>query len=207
MLYHCQKCDTHLKVWPCAKLRSMDCAECFVKIENNGENIHLCFICDKMLCPKHKNSDSEERIHIDWSKPETVPLPDLGDGGISESSDSHGFPDLQEGSPVSNRTPFNPSLPAESPGSEPSLPSVPPPSYIRSYISGHNLQIPPNTDPTIRPYVFDPQPLQSIRNPYTPDDSSNQINLYNLSQNPDGDVFPDLPPSYEVAMMDETDLP
>jgi len=160
-----------------------------------------------MLCPKHKNSDSEERIHIDWSKPETVPLPDLGDGGISESCDSHGFPDLQEGSPVSDRTPFNPSLPAESPGSEPSLPSAPPPSYIRSYISGHNLQIPPNTDPTISPYVFDPQPGQPVTNPYTPYDSSNQINMYNLPQNPDGDIFPDLPPSYEVAMMDETDLP
>ena len=35
-------------------------------------------------------------------------------------------------------------------------------------------------------------------------DGSN-LNTYNLNQNTE-DVFPDLPPSYEVAMMDETDV-
>ena len=39
--------------------------------------------------------------------------------------------------------------------------------------------------------------------------SSNQasVDAHSLSQNPDGEIFPDLPPSYEMAMMDETDLP
>ena len=38
-------------------------------------------------------------------------------------------------------------------------------------------------------------------------DGSNlsSLNTYNLNQNTE-DVFPDLPPSYEVAMMDETDM-
>ena len=34
------------------------------------------------------------------------------------------------------------------------------------------------------------------------------VDTHSLSQNPDnGEIFPDLPPSYEMAMMDETDLP
>ena len=64
----------------------------------------------------------------------------------------------------------------------------------------------------IRPYAtsptnaFEHQPGQPTQNPYTADGSNlSSLNTYNLDQNTE-DVFPDLPPSYEVAMMDETDV-
>ena len=61
----------------------------------------------------------------------------------------------------------------------------------------------------IRPYAtsptnsFEHQPGQPTQNPYTADGSN--LSSHNLDQNSE-DAFQDLPPSYEVAMMDETDM-
>ena len=65
--------------------------------------------------------------------------------------------------------------------------------------------IPPYaTSPT---NAFEHQPGgQPTQNPYTADGSNlSSHNNYNLDQNSE-DAFQDLPPSYEVAMMDETDM-
>jgi len=202
-LYHCQKCNTHLKVWPVAKLESMDCVslECFEKVTNNGENIHLCFICDKMVCDKH-NTNADQRINIDLFNPDSVFRIINNDGASengsqssshSEDSDMGGFID-QRRSSIRDRSNFIPSDPSVSPSAyDTSSPSVPPPSYnpmIRPYTSptnGHTFEHPPGqSNPTIGSNLTSP-------------------NTYNLPQNSE-DIFPDLPPSYEVAMMDETDM-
>jgi len=202
-LYHCQKCKTHLKVWPVAKLESMDCVslECFEKVTNNGENIHLCFICDKMVCDKH-NTNPDQRINIDLFNPDTVFLIINNDGASengsqssshSEDSEAGGFSD-QRRSSIRDRSDFSPSEPSVSPSAyDTSPPSAPPPTYnpmIRPYTSptnGHTFENPPG------------QPNPTIGSNLT------SLNAYNLPQNSE-DMFPDLPPSYEVAMMDETDM-
>jgi len=224
-LYHCQKCKTHLKVWPVAKLESMDCVslECFEKVTNNGENIHLCFICDKMVCDKH-STNPDQRINIDLFNPDTVSLiindgasedgsqnssnsEDSGSGGFSDQrrssigdrsnfspSDISVFPVYdQRRSSIRDRPNFSLSDPSVSPSAyDTSPPSAPPPSYnpmIRPYTSptnGRTFEHPPNPHPTIGSNLT-------------------SFNTYNLPQNSE-DIFPDLPPSYEVAMMDETDM-
>jgi len=205
-LYHCQKCDTHLKVWPAAKLESMDCVsrECFEKVTNNGENIHLCFICDRMICDKH-NRNPDQRIDIDLFNPDWLPII-INEGGSengsqnsshSEDSDTGGFIDQRRSSN------FSPSDPSISPAYHTSSPSAPPPTYG----SGYNPMIRPYTSPT-NGHTFEHPPGQPMPNPHTTNGSNlTSLNTYNLPQvQQSEDLFPDLPPSYEVAMMDETDM-
>ena len=175
-------------------------------MQNNGSNIHLCFTCNKMVCDKH-NPNPVERINIDMLNPQSVPVPinvrvnDDGDPGSTqnENSDSSGFPD-QRRSSITDRSPFFPTDRSTSPFHDSPPPSAPPPTCS----SGYN--------PMIRPYAtsptnaFEHQPGQPTQNTYTADGSNlSSHNNYNLDQNSE-DAFQDLPPSYEVAMMDETDV-
>ena len=112
--------------------------ECFVKIflttflfplppnqvKNNGENIHLCFICDGMVCNKHGDRNSEERINVDFSDLKSVPPPHEDViRGIIASNNSQRIPG-SEGSSVSNRNFFNPSSPPQYPTSQPAPLSI-----------------------------------------------------------------------------------
>ena len=113
--------------------------ECFVKIflitflfplppnqvKNNGENIHLCFICDGMVCNKHGDRNSEERINVDFSDLKSVPPPHEDViRGIIASNNSQRIPG-SEGSSVSNRNFFNPSSPPQYPALESSSQPAP----------------------------------------------------------------------------------
>lgn len=233
-LYHCQKCDTHLKVWPADKIESMDCAslECSEEVKNNGSNIHLCFTCDRMVCDKH-NSNPGQRINIDMSNPESVRLAindRVNEDPGSILNDTGGFPDQRR----SSISPF-PDLPRTSPF-PPTVPSSFPVPPRQSNSSSYNLSSRPYTRPTDVIYstdllqpghqmpnayttngsnvishntfnsTYQHQACHSMPNPYTTDGSNlSSLNTYNLNQNTE-DVFPDLPPSYEVAMMDETNV-
>jgi len=190
-MYNCQNCNTHLKVWPTEKVESMDCVspECFEKVKNNGENVHLCFICDMMVCPKH-NRNPEERINIDFSNPESVTIiTDYRGSEDGSRNENSGFPDPRRQS-IAEGSNFFPSDPSVSPTFDNSSPSAPP-----TYGSNHSPMICPYASPSNT--SEHPPEL----NPHNPPN----VNTYNPPQQSD-DLFPDLPPSYEVAMMDESDM-
>ena len=156
-----------------------------MKVKNNGANIHLCFICNRMVCPKH-NRNPDERINIDFSNPESVTIitdyRGSEDGIPSDNSDTGGFPDPRRQS-IPEGSNFFPSDPSVSPTFDNSSPSAPPPTYGSSY------------SPMIHPFT-------SLTNT---SEHPSGLNSHNPPQQSD-DLFPDLPPSYEVAMMDETDM-
>jgi len=159
-LYHCKNCNTHLKIWPVEKVESMDCfgPECAEQVKNNGGNIHLCFICNRMVCPKHTRN-LDERILIDFSSPASVP------------------------SPIDRRT---------------------------SEILNENRASPTNTSEhrVVLMGMALALALEERRRGLNPHNSPN-VNTNNLTTlqpynpQPSDDLFPDLPPSYEVAMMEE----
>ena len=181
----------------------------FVKVTNNGENIHLCFICDRMVCDKH-NRNPDQRINIDLSNPESVSLIINDEGNEdgsqspspSDNSDTGGVPDRIR-SLMRDRSDFFPSDPSVSPDYDTSSPSAPPPTYG----SGYNPMIRPYANPTRAPTFEHPPLPMPMPNPRTTTNGSDltSVNISNLPQQSD-DLFPDLPPSYEVAMMDETDM-
>ena len=167
-----------------------------MKVKNNGENIHLCFICDSMVCAKHNSSD--QMFNVDLSNPNSVIVNNWAgeDGSQSDNSDTGGFTDQRRPGSIPDGSNFFPSGPSVSPAFDTSSPSAPPPTYTNTYT------------PVIQPFAsptntFEQPPVQPMPNPH-PTHGSN-LNTYNLPQSSDN-LFPDLPPSYEVAMMDETDM-
>ena len=166
-----------------------------MKVKNNGENIHLCFICDSMFCAKHNSSD--QMFNVDLSNPNSVILNNWAgeDGSQSDNSDIGGFTDHRRPGSIPDGSNFFPSDPSVSPAFDTSSPSAPLPTYTYT-----NTPMPPYTSPT---NTFEQPPVQPMPNPH-PTHGSN-LNTYNLPQSSDN-LFPDLPPSYEVAMMDETDM-
>ena len=73
--YFCKKCDdTPLKIWPPEKLAKSKCSKCCERITNSGDNLHLCFICNKALCGRHFHpTDPSAAIIVDWDFMEGVP--------------------------------------------------------------------------------------------------------------------------------------
>ena len=138
-------------------------------------------------------------------------------------------------SPVSNRNPSSPpEHPASEPSSYPAPLSI---VDLQSTRSQHHQGTRPYASPGINPDTnsisaefnvrMSDQPIPNLNITASSDldkfpaslprtsglgtsTSSNpaSVDTHSLSQNPDnGEIFPDLPPSYEMAMMDKTDLP
>ena len=112
------------------------------------------------------------------------------DGSRNENSDTGGFPDPRRQS-IAEGSNFFPSDPSVSPTFDNSSPSAPPPTYGSGY------------SPMVQPYASSTNTFEHLPglNPHNPPN----VNTYNPPQQSD-DLFPDLPPSYEVAMMDESDM-
>ena len=162
-----------------------------------------------MICDKH-NRNPDQRINIDLSNPESVSLIINDEGNEdgsqspspSDNSDTGGVPDRIR-SLMRDRSDFFPSDPSVSPDYDTSSPSAPPPTYD----SGYNPMIQPYVNPTRAPTFEHPPLPMPMPNPHITTNGSDltSVNTCSLPQQFD-DLFPDLPPSYEVAMMDETDM-
>ena len=123
-----------------------------LQIENNGENIHLCFICDGMVCNNHGDRNSEQRINVNFSDSKSVPPPhEVVIRNIIASNNSQHIPG-SEGSSGSNRNFFNPSSPPQYPALESSPQPAPLPSvdlqgtrpYAGPYSESMSEQLIPN---------------------------------------------------------------
>merc|ERR1712088_459133 len=109
----------------------MDCVslECLEKVKNNGDNIHLCFICDRMVCNKH-NPNPDQMFNVDLSNSQEVIVSEYG--SQSDNSDTGGFSDQRRPS-IPDGSNFFPSDPSVSPAFDTSSPSAPPPTYGSGY--------------------------------------------------------------------------
>jgi len=72
-LYSCKTCGNPLKLWPVAKLPLAVCRGCGEEYENDGTNVHVCFICQsntytkKHLCSKHHGLQTGEMREVNFS--------------------------------------------------------------------------------------------------------------------------------------------
>ena len=155
-------------------------------MKNTGENIHLCFICDGMVCNKHGDRNSEQRINVDFSDSKSVPKAhEVVIRGIIASNNSQRIPG-SEGSSVSNRT--NPNSPPQYPALESSPQPAPLPSvdlqgtcpYASPYPESMSEQLIPNVNIT---------------------DSSNpaSVNMHSWSQSSVSNRNPSSPPEHPAS--------
>lgn len=160
--YFCKKCDdAPLKIWPPEKLAKTKCSKCRERIINFEGNLHLCFICDKALCPRHLHpSDPSAAVIVDWDFMEGIPdatmegIPDATETDPSASallvqpSSSHDLPsyspqstDFHPSAPVPLRTMIHSEI-----GGQGSTPSYIPRDSVQHPPSGPYLDLPPSYD-------------------------------------------------------------
>ena len=191
-LYHCLKCEEPLKLWPKDHLEKADCQKCKATIDNSGENLHLCFICDKALCVGH-NPGSSSPASVDWDNLEA-----LAEGG---PGDQRVPGDLEATDPL-----FEPTFAVTEPepeettsGGKSGGPSAPPGAYQPYNQPPENPAFTPFTPSNYTSYT----PAVSSDTAYTPT-PYNPAPYTPYSSTHEDSAFPELPPSYEMAMIDET---
>ena len=197
----CGKCNAPFKIWPKEKLallHSLWCIKCEqVIIRSVEQNVHVCFLCDKMLCGLHirpRNTTCEYgqairpgntgRITVHWELLENLHTNtnyqnDLFIPPTASSSRAQGTePSFQ------NRDNNPPGYTSSGPTTSPRqlTPSAPPVQH--SSRLGFN-PLPTETS-------MDHQSILLPRVPAGPEGSS---------QTP---IYHELPPSYDVAMQDST---
>jgi len=187
----CGKCNSPFKIWPKEKLallHSLWCVKCEqVIIASSQQNVHVCFLCDKMLCGLHIRPGPRNtgRTTIDWAFLENLHTnddyqEDLFLRSTSSSSVAHGtMPSLQnhpDDLPGYNYKPSGPTTPRHF------TPSAPLPSVQHSF-----NPVPSETSTEQQSRLLPRMVGESEASSHPPNDSCQD----------------DLPPSYHVAMQDE----
>ena len=189
----CGKCNAPFKIWPKEKLallHTLWCVKCDqVIIESSQQNIHVCFLCDKMLCGRHIRPGCRNTgiTRVDWAFLENLHTnssyqDDLFIQPTASSSVAHGpAPSVQNNSDDLPGYNYKSSGPSTTPRHF--TPSAPLPSVQHSSRLGFN-PLPSETS-------MDQQSRLLPRAVGGPEASSPNDNCH------------DLPPSYDVAMQDE----
>ena len=177
--FFCGKCNAPFKIWPKEKLalvHSLWCIKCEQVIVNSGEqNVHVCFLCDKMLCGLHRRPGNTGRITVEWAFLENLHT-------NTNYQDDLFVPPTEASSRLThngddNPPVYKPSAPSTTPRHF--TPSAPPPSVQHSSRMDFN-RLPTETSMDHQSMLL-PREGSSHHTP----------------------ICPDLPPSYDVAMQDQ----
>jgi len=77
-MYSCADCNSPLKLWPVEKIEKSPCIKCRnFEIINSGSNLHMCFVCDGVLCDRH-NAYYPSRLVVDFRKMDSLVTVELG---------------------------------------------------------------------------------------------------------------------------------
>jgi len=189
----CGKCNAPFKLWPKEKLaliHSLWCIRCEQVITNFREqNVHVCFLCDKMLCGLHikLGPGNMGRTTIDWAFLENLHINSNYQDDLFIPPTTASVSVARGPEPSLHNPPvYNASGPSTTPRHfTPSAPSAPSPSVQHSSMLGFN--------PLPTESSMDHQSMLLPRVPARPEGSSHTSN----------EIYIDLPPSYDVAMQDE----
>lgn len=181
-LYTCARCDEPLKLWSVERLDAAFCTKCNTRITNTGDNLHLCFLCDKVLCSGHSRGVA----------------PGSGPRTIEWGSSSFGV----NWGDVADRYAAAAPVPAQTPRNGTQQPQPPPPEG--SDLLPHYVPPPPSATTPSAPMLPGPSnPPGSLALPPYPspkrDPPTNPSAPGAVEDQEDPDS-PDLPPSYEAAM-------
>jgi len=192
----CGKCNAPFKIWPKEKLallHTLWCVKCDqVIIESSQQNIHVCFLCDKMLCGRHMipGPRNTGRTTVDWAFLENLHTnssyqEDLFIQPTASSSVAHGpAPSVQNNSDDLPGYHDKTSGPSTTPSHF--TPSAPLPSVQHSSRIGFN-PLPSETSMDQESRLL-PRAVGGPEASFHPPNDSCQD---------------DLPPSYDLAMQDE----
>jgi len=212
----CGKCNSPFKIWPKEKLallHSLWCVKCDqVIIESSQQNIHVCFLCDKMLCGRHIRPGTRNtgRSTVDWAFLENLHTNDDYQEDLHTNNNYQ--EDLHTNGNYQEDLFIQPTVSSSvAQGPEPSVQNNP------DDLPGYNFK--PSGPPTT-PRDFTPSaPLPSVQhssrlgfNPIPSEISMEQQSrlLPRMVGEPEASSHPlndscqdDLPPSYHVAMQDQ----
>ena len=185
--FACAKCNNEpFKIWPKEKLaltHRLWCSKCEqVIVRSPEQNIHVCFLCDKMLCGRHINPGpwNRGRTIVDWAFLENLHTADDYQQDLSIQQPAASTSLASGSEPSSHNRDNNPASKSSNPPTTKNFtPSAPSPS----------LQ---NSSRLNRLTTERPMTEQSLLSPRPEGSSHTSI-----------EICHDLPPSYDAAMQDE----
>jgi hypothetical protein len=86
-MYSCSECNSPLKLWPVEKIEKSQCLKCRnFEIINSGSNLHMCFVCDSVLCDRHNAffPITGGRMVVDFGKMDTLVTMEQGNSSIRQ---------------------------------------------------------------------------------------------------------------------------